>query len=112
MISSNEVLGILDITYRQLDYWSNKLLNLRTGSGKQRNFTADEVLQLANIWVLTELGLKPATALDYAGAPVIKGINCLISVDLDQLQQDIDHAVEGRKSLQEAMSERIGEGTS
>ena len=75
MVSSNEVLVLLGITYRQLDYWSTKLLNRRTGSGKPRNFDSDEVLTLANIWVLAELGLKPGTALEVAGSPVIEGMD-------------------------------------
>jgi len=110
MVSSNEVLVLLGITYRQLDYWSTKLLNRRTGSGKPRNFDSDEVLTLANIWVLAELGLKPGTALEVAGSPVIEGMNCLVTVDLGQLRRDIDQAMAARKPLRDTISGRIGEG--
>lgn len=110
MVSSNEVLGVLGITYRQLDHWSTTLLKLRTGSGKQRNYDPDEFLTLANIWILTELGLKPATAMESTGSTVIEGLDCLVTVDLGQLRADIDYAFETRKTLREIISERIGEG--
>ena len=101
---------LLGITYRQLDYWSTKLLNRRTGSGKPRNFNSDEVLTLANIWVLAELGLKPGTALEVAGSPVIQGMNCLVTVDLGQLRRDIDQAIVARKPLRDTITQRVEEG--
>ena len=106
MVSSAEVLMILGITYRQLDYWSTNLLERRVGSGHQRLFSMDDLMTLANIYVLTELGLKPVDAMTHLNMTVISGIDSEIHVNLDQLRKDLETSLRNREALQKTVVAR------
>lgn len=111
MFSGQQVLSLLGMTYRQLDYWATKLLNRQTGSGKQRSFDMDEVMKLAWIRILSDLGMKPGNALEHLGASEIHGGGgyCTILVDLDTLKQDVSDGLDGKCSLVEAAALRTQE---
>ena len=67
------------------------------------------MLKLANIRVLSDIGLKPGEALDHVGEVEIgDGAGyCAISIDLEALRLDVVHGLTKKCTLAEAMKYRI-----
>jgi DNA-binding transcriptional MerR regulator len=111
LFGGKQLIQLLGMTYRQLDYWATRLLNRETGSGRHRTFDMDEVMTLASITALVDLGIKPGLALEHLSKSSREirsvGGHCIITLDLDALRQDVEHALTARCTLVEAAQARM-----
>lgn len=105
-----EVSSILDVTYRQLDYWDRAQIvqpstNNSSGSGNKRAYTLDDLIRVNLVKKLRQLDFtkehilsilesyekKESTTANFAADP---SNAVMITIDFDKIKEDTNRKLE------------------